>query len=188
MSVLKPWRVTASKVLVEDRWIRLRADACETADGHRIAPYYVLDYPDWVQVVAISPEDQVLLIEQYRHGVGRISLELPAGGIDPGDIDPIAAARRELLEETGCRGKEAILVQNSPVNPASHTNLVHTVLIHDVGPVQAPAADPGEQIAVRWTDPAAAHAAALAGRLPGLQAASLLAAFHVLGWLRLRRP
>ena len=90
-----PWSVTGARSVIRDRWIDLRADDCLTSDGHVVAPYYVLRWPDWVQIVAIDDEDHVVLIEQYRHGLGIISLELPSGAIDAADASPIAAGKRE---------------------------------------------------------------------------------------------
>ena len=181
--MILPWRVLTSRYVVADRWIRLRADRCQTADGVDIDPFYVLEYPDWVQVVAISPQEQVLLIRQYRHGVAETSLELPAGAIDDADADILAAAERELLEETGCRGQSARLVHSSAVNPANHANRLHTVLITDVEALQKPAQDPTEIIEVMWTSRPAALAAACSGAIPALQAASLMVAYMSLGWL-----
>ena len=61
-SALRPWRVQASRLALVDRWIRVRADDCLTAEGVEVAPFYVLEYPDWVHVVAVSPDQQILLI------------------------------------------------------------------------------------------------------------------------------
>ena len=97
----QPWRVTASRTIIKDKWIDLRADDCLRADGLEIKPYYVLDYPDWVQVIAIDADENLVVIRQYRHGAGRLTLEIPSGCIDASDADPIAAAARELREETG---------------------------------------------------------------------------------------
>ena len=188
MSPLKPWRVERSRRIVEDQWIRLRADDCVTAEGHLVAPFYVLEYPDWVHVVAVSPDQRVLLIEQYRHGVGELSLEIPAGGVDAEDNDPVAAARRELAEETGCEGAAARLLQASAVNPASHTNRAHTVLIRDVVKTREPQRDPSENIRACWVSPRTALDWAASGRIPGLQAASITAAFLALGWLGYSGP
>jgi hypothetical protein len=79
------WHIVKSETLIKDRWIDLRADACVTSSGVDIAPYYVLAYPDWVHVVAITPDDQLVLVRQYRHGVGEILLELPAGAVEAAD-------------------------------------------------------------------------------------------------------
>ncbi len=97
----KAWRIAGSRTIVKDRWTDLRADRCLTPAGTEIAPYYVLSYPDWVHVVAVTADDRMVLVRQYRHAVGETVLELPGGVIDASDRDPEAAARRELAEETG---------------------------------------------------------------------------------------
>lgn len=188
MTVLQPWRRLRSEILVADQWIRLRADACATAEGTEISPYYVLEYPDWVHVVPVSATGRLLLIEQYRHAVGRVCLELPAGRIDVSDPDPIAAGQRELLEETGCSGERPELLAPATVNPASHTNLVQTILLHEVRQVSTPQDDPTERIRTHWVSGAEALRLAASGALPGLQTASLFAAALRLGWLEFRAP
>lgn len=185
MSAPRPWRVLSSKQLHSDRWITLRADRCVTPEGVEVSPYYVLEYPDWVHVVAIGHNQQILLVEQYRHGSGRVTLELPAGRMDATDRDPQQAAARELVEETGCAGERVTLVNTSSPNPASHSNRVHTVLATDVAPRQAPQDDPRERLQSRWLGRTEAYQLAIRGELPAMQAASLLAAYDQLGWLRL---
>src|SRR3981081_726450 len=98
---LLPWQIKASHVIHRDRWISLRADDWVTESGVEIAPYYVLEYRDWVHVVAITPSREVVLVRQYRHAIGEVSTEIPAGALDPGETDSLAAAARELREETG---------------------------------------------------------------------------------------
>ena len=168
------WRVTASRIIHQDRWIRLRADDCVTDEGAVVAPFYVLDYPDWVHVVAFDAEDNVLLIRQYRHGLGGLSIELPAGAMDADDVDPLVAAARELLEETGCAGTLSLYGTLSP-NPSSHANRMHTVIARDVVRVAAPVDDPTERIEPFWVSRAEALRLALSGEmLAAIQVASLL--------------
>lgn len=168
------WRVTASRYIHQDRWISLRADDCVTDEGAVVAPYYVLEYPDWVEIVALDADDNVLLVKQYRHGLGDISLELPAGGMDPGETDPVAAARRELLEETGCAGTFSLVGEARP-NAGTHTNRSHIVLARDVVRVAEPKDDPGERIETLWVPAAEAIRMALAGELTvGMQVSALL--------------
>lgn len=126
--MIQPWRTLSSERPLHDRWIDVRADRCVTAAGVEVAPYYVLDYPDWVHVVALTPDDRLVLVEQYRHAARCVCLELPGGAADPGDVDPIATARRELREETGFDAADWQLVSSLYPNPATHTNRVHTVL------------------------------------------------------------
>lgn len=168
------WRVTASRIVHQDRWIHLRADDCVTDEGAVVAPYYVLEYPDWVEIVALDARNNVLLIRQYRHGFGDFSTELPAGGMDAGEIDPVAAAARELMEEAGCVGA-LTLIGGSRVNPSSHANCSHIVLARDVVRVAEPKDDPAERIESLWVPAAEAIRMALAGELTnGMHVASLL--------------
>jgi 8-oxo-dGTP pyrophosphatase MutT (NUDIX family) len=142
---IKAWRTLNSREVLRDRWISLRADDCVTADGLEISPYYVLDYPDWVHVVALDPLDRVLLIRQYRHGAGIVSVELPAGGVEPSDADILTAGARELAEEAGYGGRVSLVGVNSP-NPANHSNRIHTVLARDIALMGAPQKIPFEKI------------------------------------------
>jgi NUDIX domain len=97
----KKWHVIGSQTLLRDRWIDVRADECITAAGVKISPYYVLTYPNWVHVVAITSAGSLVLVRQYRHAVSEFLLELPGGAVDAEDPSLEQAARRELQEETG---------------------------------------------------------------------------------------
>ena len=143
-----PWTTTHSEILVEDRWIKLRADRLRTAAGAEIAPWYVLDYPDWCAVVALTEDHRLVLVRQWRHGAQSWSLELPGGVMDAEDADPIAAARRELLEETGYGGGAWRYLYAGHANPAIQTNRLHIVLATGLRPVAPPAPEPGETIQV----------------------------------------
>jgi 8-oxo-dGTP pyrophosphatase MutT (NUDIX family) len=97
---LRPWSVQKSTVLLERPWLKLREDRV-TLPGHiETFDFNVVEMPEWVGILAVTEHEQLLFVEQYRHGCGRVSRELPAGVIDPGE-EPLAAAQRELLEETG---------------------------------------------------------------------------------------
>lgn len=108
----------------------------------------MLEYPDWVQIVAIDAQDNVVLVEQYRHGWGISSLELPCGAVDPQDADPIAAARRELEEETGLRSDCWQLIATIAPNPANQNNRCHVVLARNVTPGGTPEDNPAERLRV----------------------------------------
>ena len=125
------WRTVRSETQLKDRWINLLADHCVTQDGVEISPYYVLSYVDWVHVVAITAADKLVLVRQYRHAVGEFLLELPGGAVDPEDESIEAAARRELVEETGFTSARWELVSSLQFNPATHTNRVHVFLALD---------------------------------------------------------
>jgi len=175
------WRVTASRYVHKDRWISVRADDCVTDEGAVVAPYYVLDYPDWVEVIALDADDNVLLVRQYRHGLGGMSIELPAGGMEPTDTDPVAAAVRELLEEAGCAGDMSLIGETRP-NAGTHSNRIHIVLARQVAKIAEPKDDPTERIERLWVPAGEALRMALAGELTvGMQVASLLRGLALAG-------
>jgi len=126
------WIILESKHQLKDRWISVRADKCQTPDGHIIEPYYVLEYPDYVHIFAITKNQEVVLIRQYRHGAGKTLLELPSGCVEKNDTSPIEAARRELLEETGYTSDKFIHVGRLSPNPANHSNVSHCILAMEV--------------------------------------------------------
>jgi 8-oxo-dGTP pyrophosphatase MutT (NUDIX family) len=116
--------------------------------GRVVDPYYVLEYPDWANVVAVTRDHEVVLVRQYRHALGEVVLELPGGCVDSADQSPEAAARRELLEETGYSAGNVIRVGELSPNPATHSNLVHGFLAMGCERTTEPALDPQEQIEV----------------------------------------
>ena len=142
------WSILKSTHIVKDRWISLRADTCRMPNGKIVAPYYVLEYPTWVNVVALTKQKEVVLVQQYRHGCQRTLLELPAGCMETTDISPTEAIKRELLEETGYIGKEFIHTGTISANPANHNNLTHCFLALDVELIKKPNLDDTEQIQV----------------------------------------
>ncbi|MCC6752322.1 MAG: NUDIX hydrolase [Deltaproteobacteria bacterium] len=89
-------------------------------------PFFLLETADWVNVIPITDDEQVVMVRQYRHGRDETTLEIPGGMIDPEDADPAHAARRELLEETGFRAGELRCLGAIAPNPAVQTNLCHT--------------------------------------------------------------
>jgi 8-oxo-dGTP pyrophosphatase MutT (NUDIX family) len=141
-----PWRTTASRSLLRDRWIDLRADTLLTGTGQVIEPWYVLDYPDWSVVVALTPDDRLVLVRQWRHAAQRWSLELPGGVVDATDPDPTEAARRELLEETGYAAHEWRSLTAGHPNPAIQTNLLHVSLALGAHRAAEARPEPAEEI------------------------------------------
>src|ERR1700760_4268656 len=114
---VRPWKITESRYVVRDRWMKLRADRCETADGKVVEPYYVQEPEDWIAVVAFDDQDRILLNKQYRHGAGLVIPGLPSGVVDQGE-DRAGAASRELLEETGCIAEKWVALPVLSPNPA----------------------------------------------------------------------
>ncbi len=178
------WTVTGSRHLHRDRWLSVRADDCVTAAGAVVAPFYVLEYPDWVHVVALDRAGHVLLVRQYRHGLGGMSLELPGGMMDKGDPDPVAAGMRELAEETGFAGDECRLIASLSPNPATHANRLHVVLAQGVEPRRTTSLDETEDVTCERVPCADAVRLALGGgMMHAAHCGLLLMALHASGHL-----
>jgi 8-oxo-dGTP pyrophosphatase MutT (NUDIX family) len=142
---ISPWKILESRFLINDRWLTLRADRCQTAGGVVLDPYYVQELPDWVQIVAFDSNNQVLINRQYRHALGQVIHELPCGTVEAGE-PPEVAMRRELLEETGCSVESLIALPALYPNPSRNTNRVHGFVATGARQVQAPMPEPTEHI------------------------------------------
>ena len=110
--------------------------------------FYVIDFPNWVQVLPITPEDQVVMVRQYRHGCGQVLLELPGGLIDNDDANPEESAQRELLEETGYAAEELVLVTKTYPQPAVLSNTGLTYLARNAKKIAEPQPDAAEDIEI----------------------------------------
>ena len=142
------WTRLNSRYVVKDRWLALRADIYRTPADQIVDPCYVFEYRAWVNVVALTAAQEIVLVRQFRPGIGRTILELPGGTTDPEDASPEAAVRRELLEETGYTGERFAATGCYSPNPASHTNLVHCFLATDVARTHDPRPDNNEHLEV----------------------------------------
>lgn len=141
------WKVLDETTVIKDAWIDMRASTCRLPGGMVIAPFYVNHLPDFAVVVAVTPEHKVILVRQYRHGVEKVLLELPAGCIEPGE-DPEAGAARELLEETGYKaGSMEFLFKIAP-NASNCTSYAQCYLARDVFSAAAQQLDDTEALEV----------------------------------------
>ena len=103
------WKILSSEYLFRDLWFTVRKDICETPDGKIIDPYYVYEFPTWVSALAITEDNQVVMVRQYRHGIEETILEVPGGCVDDTDKSLETAIARELAEETGYSFKDTML-------------------------------------------------------------------------------
>jgi 8-oxo-dGTP pyrophosphatase MutT (NUDIX family) len=143
------WRVKSSEQLADCRVFRVRRDrSVNPRDESHEHDFYVLEAPDWINVIPLTAQGEVVLIEQFRHGTGEITLEIPGGMVDEGET-PRDAAARELLEETGYAASEVLALGSTRPNPAIQNNWIHTFLARDVSFQRAPVFDSTEHTAVR---------------------------------------
>jgi ADP-ribose pyrophosphatase len=124
---IETWKRNESKRIADCRVFTVREDFCETDDGAKKSSFFVVENPDWVNIIALTKDKQVVLIEQFRHGIGQTTLEIPGGMVDDGE-DFELAARRELVEETGFLSDEWVLLGKSRPNPAIQNNWIYHFL------------------------------------------------------------
>ncbi len=139
------WKRKTSKEIADCRVFKLREDFCERSSDKAEHTFFVVENPDWVNVIALTEDKQVVLIEQFRHGTEEIILEIPGGMIDAGE-EPIIAAARELVEETGFAAREIIPLGKSRPNPAIQNNWIYHFLALDCEKIKDTAFDEHESI------------------------------------------
>lgn len=143
-----PWRRAGGGDVLTTRIFTVEKQGLvHPRSGHE-HDFYILRAPDWCNIVPLTPDNQVVMVRQRRHGIGAETLELPGGMIDPDDASPLEAARRELLEETGYRATAIEPIGVIAPNPAMQTNWTHSFLARDVELAGAPKLDGGEDIDV----------------------------------------
>lgn len=143
------WKTLESKELLKAGLFRMREDKCEMPDGRIMPRYYVMEFPDWVNIVPVTLDGKIVMVEQYRHASGRVHLEIPGGSMDlrTGE-DPKRAALRELQEETGFVPDDVRLVGKHYPNPAMQNNAMWTYVGFGCKKLAEPTPDPYEDIRV----------------------------------------
>ena len=139
---IKPWKILGSKYLHKN----VRIDKCELPNGMTLDGF-VLEYGDWATILALTRQQEVVLVRQYRHGAQKVILELPGGAMEK-DESPLQGARRELLEETGYASDRFIQIGCVSPNPANQTNLIYSFLALDAEKVDGQHLDATEDIEV----------------------------------------
>ena len=143
----RKWEILSTEYLIRRPWLTARRDHVKLPTGVENPEFYVLEYPDWVNVIAITKEGEFVMIRQYRHGLGETRYELCAGVSEEGE-DPVESARRELYEETGYGGGEWQLWMTISANPSTTNNLTHCYLATGVERVSTQHLEATEDITV----------------------------------------
>jgi len=146
--MIKPWPLIESTEGPDMGFFRIRTNRCRSPRTGEEHDFHVIDFPNWVQILPITKEDQVVMVRQYRHGCRQVFLELPGGLMDKNDLSPPQSAMRELLEETGYKAKELVLLVKTHPQPAALNHVGFTYLTKGVTRVTEPTLDAGEDIEV----------------------------------------
>ena len=141
------WKVLSTEFLFTRPWLTVRRDEVQLPNGKIHPEYYVLEYPTWVNVIALTADGKFVMVKQYRHGLGIVATELCAGVAEPGET-PLAAAQRELLEETGFGGGEWELNMVVSANPGSQSNLSYSFIARGVEKLDIQHLDETEDVRV----------------------------------------
>lgn len=176
MTKADTWKRTASEQVADCRVFKIRKDTSERSSDDKKADFYVIDSPDWVNVIGLTNKGEVIMIEQYRQGTEETILELPGGIIDEGE-SPEQAAQRELKEETGFTSSEWKLIGRSNPNPAIQNNTMHYFLASRCERTAEPSLDPNESVVTKLTPARDVRALILSG---DVRHALVVAAFFYL--------
>ena len=145
------WKILKSEYLFRRPWLTVRRDCVELPDGRQNPEFYILEYPDWVNVIAITDDGQFVMERQYRHGLGKTCFEIPAGVIEKGET-PLEAAKRELIEETGYGEGEWKEIMSVSGNSSTTNNISHCFVAKGVKKIGMQPLDRTEDLEVVLLD------------------------------------
>ena len=146
--MIKPWKTLSSKPAFQDKYLSVRTDRCQHDSGHIVPTYHVIEQTEWVSIIPVTDAGNIVLIREYRHGAGKVTIGLPSGVADPGETDIAAVAARELREETGYACQTLVCVGSAYANWANQDNQVHYFLGFGAAPDGPQVLDPNEEIQV----------------------------------------
>ena len=132
MKEIKKWQLLRSRLAFNHRWCQVRQDEIELPNGQIVDDFFINIRPDIALVFPVTKNREIVFVRQYRHGVGEILLELPAGAFDPALESAESAAVREFTEETGYVGDRLIKLATLCDNPVKDTNKIHLFIAKDV--------------------------------------------------------
>lgn len=180
------WKVLKSEYIFRDRWFIARADSCTMPDGRIVEPYYVLEFPNWCNVVVVTEDEKIVMVKQYRHAIAKTTIELPGGVIDANET-PEAAAIREVQEETGYLVKDIQFLYKTAPNPATNNNEAFFFLARAGSQITAQHFDPFEDMdVVQYTKTEILQMITNSQIIHGVQIGAIYAAFLALGWLEVK--
>ena len=130
--MIEKWKKLSSKIITENKIFVLKENICLSPKDGKEYPFFLLDTLDWVNIIPITKNNEVIMIKQFRHGNEEITLEIPGGMTDAEDKSPQESALRELVEETGYTGDEIIKLGECSPNPAIFNNMLHVYLVKNV--------------------------------------------------------
>jgi 8-oxo-dGTP pyrophosphatase MutT (NUDIX family) len=147
--MIRPWPKLGSKHAGDFRIFTIRSDRKRSPRTGQEHDFFVIDSVNWVNVIALTSQRELVMIEQYRHGSNTVELEVPGGMMDPAETSPVVAGERELREETGYAGENARVIGKIFANPAIMSNTCHTILVENCRCVHPVEFDHGEDLVTR---------------------------------------
>ncbi|MGH2645434.1 MAG: NUDIX hydrolase [Chitinophagaceae bacterium] len=178
------WEILSSQYIYKDGWFTARKDRCKMPSGKIVDPYYILEYPNWVNAVALTATGNILMIRQYRHALGETIIEIPGGSMDPADESPEFAMKRELSEETGYEFESIERIGEISPNPSTNSNLTYMFIAKGGKKVTEQHLDPNEEIEVAEMKPEEVMKLLNENKIKqSLHATCLFYAFLKMGWI-----